>query len=212
MTHKGHLITLEGPDGAGKSSVLEKIVPQLESEGLSVITTREPGGVTIAEAIRSVILDPTNVAMDDKTELLLYVAARRQHWVEKVLPSLSGDKVVIIDRFIDSSIAYQGYGRGLSIGDIAWLNRYATDGYVPDLTLYLDIETREGLARINRYRSSDIDRLDMASIAFHERVRQGYLALAKQESRIVTVDASQGLDSVANDVYMQIRNKVIYDE
>ena len=124
----GTLISFEGPEGAGKSSVLEAILPLLEEKGIPFITTREPGGVDIAEKIRQVILDPDHTRMDAKTELLLYIASRRQHLVERVLPALAAGKVVLMDRFIDSSVAYQGYGRGLSVEDIEWLNQFATDG------------------------------------------------------------------------------------
>ena len=133
---KGLLISIEGPDGAGKTTVLEALLPRLrETYTAKVVTTREPGGVAIAEQIREVILDVDNTAMDAKTELLLYIAARRQHLVEKVLPELEKGNMVIMDRFIDSSVAYQGTGRGLDQDEIAWLNAYATDGYKPDVTL-----------------------------------------------------------------------------
>jgi len=127
----GTLISFEGPEGAGKSSVLEAVLPLLEEKGIPFITTREPGGVDIAEKIRQVILDPDHTRMDAKTELLLYIASRRQHLVERVLPALAAGKIVLMDRFIDSSVAYQGYGRGLSVEDIEWLNQFATDGLKP---------------------------------------------------------------------------------
>ena len=140
---RGLLVSLEGPDGAGKSSVLEALVPILEAQGHQVVTTREPGGVPISEAIREVILDQNNTEMDGKTELLLYIASRRQHLIEKVLPALEAGKLVIIDRFIDSSVAYQGFGRGLDVADIEWLNQFATDGLKPDLTLYFDLDVED---------------------------------------------------------------------
>ena len=146
---KGLLISIEGPDGAGKTSVLKVLLPRLrEVYPAQVITTREPGGVAIAEQIREVILDIDNTAMDAKTELLLYIAARRQHLVEKVLPELENGNMVIMDRFIDSSVAYQGAGRGLDQDEVAWLNNYATDGHKPDLTLLFDVDSETGLARI----------------------------------------------------------------
>ena len=115
---QGTLISIEGPEGAGKSSVLEALLPRLEKAGIAYITTREPGGVEIAEKIREVILDPSHTEMDPKTELLLYIASRRQHLAERVLPALKAGKLVIMDRFIDSSVAYQGFGRGLAVADI----------------------------------------------------------------------------------------------
>lgn len=197
----GTLISFEGPEGAGKSSVLEAILPLLEEKGISYITTREPGGVDIAEKIRQVILDPDHTSMDAKTELLLYIASRRQHLVERVLPALTAGKVVLMDRFIDSSVAYQGYGRGLSVEDIEWLNQFATDGLKPDLTLYFDLDVEEGLARIARNQEREVNRLDLEGLELHHKVRQGYLALAEKEpERIVKIDASQSFEAVLADV------------
>ncbi|HFR3797525.1 dTMP kinase [Streptococcus suis] len=207
---KGHFITFEGPDGAGKTTVLQELLPKLQVLGLEVITTREPGGVAIAEDIRKIILDPANTAMDHKTELLLFIAARRQHLVEKVLPPLQEGKMVIIDRFIDSSVAYQGHGRGLDIADIDWLNHYATDGVKPDLTLYFDIDAEEGLARIARNAERDVDRLDMEKADMHRRVRQGYLAiLEKEPDRFVKIDASQPLEAVVQDALGIIQERLL---
>ena len=194
---KGFLISLEGPEGAGKTSVLEALIPVLEDRGVEVLTTREPGGVLIGEKIREVILDPSHTEMDPKTELLLYIASRRQHLVEKVLPALAAGKLVIMDRFIDSSVAYQGFGRGLDIDAIDWLNEFATDGLKPDLTLYFDIEVEEGLARIAANSDREINRLDMEGLDLHRKVRQGYLSLLEKEAdRIVKIDASLPLDQV----------------
>lgn len=204
---KGIFITLEGSDGAGKTTVLQRLVPRLEALGKQVTTTREPGGVAIAEDIRSVILDPQNTAMDDKTELLLYIAARRQHLQERILPALESGQLLLVDRFIDSSVAYQGFGRGLDTEAIGWLNQYVTDGLKPDLTLYFDIDVKEGLARISRNSTRDIDRLDMETLEMHERVRTGYLAILEKESdRIVKIDASQSLEEVVEAAFT-----VIYD-
>lgn len=197
----GTLISFEGPEGAGKSSVLEAILPLLEEKGIPYITTREPGGVDIAEKIRQVILDPDHTSMDAKTELLLYIASRRQHLVERVLPALAAGKVVLMDRFIDSSVAYQGYGRGLSVKDIEWLNQFATDGLKPDLTLYFDLDVEEGLARIARNQEREVNRLDLEGLELHYKVRKGYLALAEKEpERIVKIDASQSFEAVLANV------------
>ena len=194
---KGFLVSLEGPEGAGKTSVLEALIPVLEDRGVEVLSTREPGGVLIGEKIREVILDPSHTEMDPKTELLLYIASRRQHLVEKVLPALAAGKLVIMDRFIDSSVAYQGFGRGLDIDAIDWLNQFATDGLKPDLTLYFDIEVEEGLARIAANSDREVNRLDMESLDLHRKVRQGYLSLLEKEAnRIVKIDASLPLDQV----------------
>ena len=194
---KGFLVSLEGPEGAGKTSVLEALIPVLEDRGIEVLSTREPGGVLIGEKIREVILDPSHTEMDPKTELLLYIASRRQHLVEKVLPALAAGKLVIMDRFIDSSVAYQGFGRGLDIDAIDWLNEFATDGLKPDLTLYFDIEVEEGLARIAANSNREVNRLDMEGLDLHRKVRQGYLSLLEGEgNRIEKIDASLPLDQV----------------
>lgn len=209
MKQTGQLISLEGPEGAGKSSVLEKICEQLDADGVDYITTREPGGVAIAEKIREVILNPEHTAMDAKTELLLYIASRRQHLMERVLPALEAGKVVLMDRFIDSSVAYQGYGRGLSTADIDWLNQFATDGLKPDLTLYFDIEVEEGLARIAKNKDREVNRLDLEGLDLHRRVRAGYLAILEQEpERLVKIDASPALDEVANAAWTVLKERL----
>lgn len=198
---KGIIITLEGPDGAGKTSVLEGLIPLLQEEFTQgIISTREPGGVAIAESIRSLILDVNHTEMDYKTELLLYIVICRQHLVEKVLPAVKKGNLVLIDRFIDSSVAYQGAGRGIEKQDIQWLNDFATDFITPDLTLYFDVPSEVGLARIEQNKDREINRLDLEKIDMHKKVRQGYLALAKENpDRIVTIDASQSLEKVIQD-------------
>lgn len=203
---KGLIISFEGPDGAGKTTVINQLLPILsEKLNQSIVSTREPGGVDIAERIRDVILDVNHTSMDDKTELLLYMAARRQHFVEKVLPALKSGKLVLIDRFIDSSVAYQGSGRGLDKQVISWLNDFATDSRKPDLTLYFDIDSETGLARIAKNAEREINRLDLEKLEMHQRVRQGYLELAELEkSRVVTIDASQGLEQVVTDALKEI--------
>ncbi|WP_315459943.1 dTMP kinase [uncultured Streptococcus sp.] len=208
----GIIISFEGPDGAGKTTVLEQVLPVLQEKGYDIVTTREPGGVEIAERIRDVILDVNHVAMDSKTELLLYMAARRQHYVEKVLPALEAGKVVLIDRFIDSSIAYQGAGRGLDKDIITRLNDFATDGRKPDLTLYFDVESEIGLARIAKNAEREVNRLDLEKLDMHKRVRKGYLALAEQEKRIVTIDASRELADVVSETLHTILEQLAKNE
>ena len=208
----GIIISFEGPDGAGKTTVLEQVLPVLQEKGYDIITTREPGGVEIAERIRDVILDVNHVAMDNKTELLLYMAARRQHYVEKVLPALEAGKVVLIDRFIDSSIAYQGAGRGLDKDIIRRLNDFATDGRKPDLTLYFDVESEIGLARIAKNAEREVNRLDLEKLDTHKRVREGYLALTEQEKRIVTIDAARELAEVVSETLHTILEQLAKNE
>ncbi len=209
--HKGIFISVEGPDGAGKTSVITQLLPKLATHG-QVVTTREPGGVPIAEKIREVILNPDHTNMDDKTELLLYIAARRQHLKERILPALAADQILLVDRFIDSSVAYQGFGRGLSPADVQWLNQFATDGLVPDMTLYFDIAVEEGLARIAETRGHEINRLDMESLSMHQRVREGYLSiLESQPERVVKIDASQPLEQVVADAWKAIEARFFKD-
>ncbi|PRT72168.1 dTMP kinase [Streptococcus anginosus] len=206
---KGIFISLEGPDGAGKSSVLEALIPILEAKGQAFVTTREPGGVAVAEKIRDVVLDPKHTEIDEKTELLLYIASRRQHLVERILPALDRGEMVLVDRFIDSSVAYQGFGRGLKVADIDWLNDFATDGLKPDLTLYFDIEAEEGLARIAKSRERGADRLDRESVEWHQRVREGYLSiLEKEPNRVRKIDASQPLEKVVADTLAVLAERV----
>lgn len=208
----GIIISFEGPDGAGKTTVLEHVLPVLQEKGYGIVTTREPGGVEIAERIRDVILDVNHVAMDSKTEMLLYMAARRQHYVEKVLPALEAGKMVLIDRFIDSSIAYQGAGRGLDKDIITRLNDFATDGRKPDLTLYFDVESKIGLARIAKNAEREVNRLDLEKLDMHKRVREGYLALTEQEKRIVTIDASRELADVVLETLHTILEQLAKNE
>lgn len=204
----GKFITIEGPDGAGKSTVIQQLVEKLNEEiTVPIVTTREPGGIPISEEIREVILNPAHTMMDERTEALLYAAARRQHLIEKILPALSSQKMVLCDRFIDSSIAYQGAARGIGIKEVRQINDFAIEGHYPDLTLYLDVEASIGLSRINKGRTEEaLDRLDKESLEFHEKVRQAYLELLDEESeRIKKVDASQSIENVVNTCYNLIK-------
>lgn len=204
---KGILITLEGPEGAGKTTILQQILPILSQVGVAILTTREPGGIRIAESIREIILAPENTAIDGKTELLLFAAARRQHLNEKVRPALAEGKIVIIDRFIDSSVAYQGYARGIDVADVEMINNFATDGLLPDLTLYFDVDTEIGLSRVmsgNR----EVNRLDLEAEEMHQKVRAGYQAIAKANpERIVTIDASQTIDQVVSTTLSTLQSR-----
>ncbi|MCB5066565.1 dTMP kinase [Streptococcus mutans] len=208
---KGIFISFEGPDGAGKTTVLEAILPQLKKlVAKEVITTREPGGVAIAESIRDLILDVNHTNMDDKTELLLYIAARRQHLIERILPELKKGNLVLVDRFIDSSVAYQGYGRGLDADAVTWLNNFATDGLQPDLTLYFDVDSQIGLTRIEKNKEREVNRLDLEQLDMHCRVRSGYLKLAQENpDRIVTIDAARPLEEVITDALFIIKQRCL---
>lgn len=196
---KGYFITFEGPDGSGKTTITKNVTDKLKELGYDVCLTREPGGIEIAEQIRKVILDPSNTSMDSRTEALLYAASRRQHLVEKVLPALKDNKLVICDRFLDSSLAYQGNARGLGIDNILSINKFAIDGLFPDLTIYLDISAEGGIERVNS-RREEKDRLDSESIEFHKRVVEGYKKVIERfKDRIMVVDASNSIEQVTND-------------
>ena len=191
-------ITLEGPEGSGKTTAVEAAVKKLEEMGYQIVRTREPGGTPIAEQIRNVILDKDNTAMDGRTEALLYAASRRQHLVEKVWPALKEGKIVICDRYLDSSLAYQGGARGLGIDEILNVNLFATENTWPDLTLLFDIKPEVGLARINANANREVNRLDLEKLDFHNKVRDSFLALAKRfPDRYVIIDASQSREEVA---------------
>ncbi|MFK4475300.1 dTMP kinase [Paenibacillus sp. RC73] len=197
MNRKGIFITLEGGDGSGKTTMIQRLAKFMEEEGYPVITTREPGGIEISEKIRSIILDPAHTSMDARTEALLYAAARRQHLVEKVKPAIEEGAIVLCDRFVDSSLVYQGFARGIGMEEVASINRFAVDDWEPDATFYLDIEPELGLARIHASRGEGMDRLDMESISFHHKVREAYLELARKfPERITIVDASPATEKV----------------
>ncbi len=202
---KGLFITFEGPDGSGKTTVSTAVVERLQKEGYQVKYTREPGGSKIAEEIRSVILDPMNTEMDARCEALLYAAARRQHLVEKVLPALEEGITVISDRFVDSSLAYQGYGRGIGMDEVYSINMFAIEGRLPDKTIYLDIDAKTGLDRINANRTS-LDRLDQESEDFHNLVHKGYEEVVHiYKDRMVIIDASKDVESVIEESYQVLK-------
>lgn len=192
-----YLITLEGVEGSGKSTLIHYLKELIEGIGKKVIVTREPGGIEISEQIRSVILDTKNTKMDGRTEALLYAAARRQHLVERIVPALKEGNVVLCDRFIDSSLAYQGYARGLGIDEVLSINEFAIGSFMPNLTLYLDLDPQIGLSRIRKNKGREVNRLDLEEISFHLKVREGYEEVIKRfPDRIVRVDGNQELDKV----------------
>ena len=207
----GLFITIEGPDGAGKSSVVKKLVTAIqETTSTPLVITREPGGSDIAERIRDILLDPIHTNMDDRTEALLLAAGRRQHVIEKINPALERGDIVLCDRFVDSSIAYQGQARGIGIEEVKAINEFAIEGLRPDLTIYLDVDAEVGLNRIKDSKSNRTqDRLELEEVAFHEEVRKGYLALIKAEpERFVTVDASRSEEEVFERVWEIVKKKV----
>lgn len=198
-------ITLEGPEGSGKTSAIKKVVKRLEELGYAIVETREPGGTPIAEQIRNVILDVNNTSLDPRAEALLYAASRRQHLVEKVWPAIKEGKIVICDRFIDSSLAYQGGARNLGIDNVIGINMFATEDTWPDLTLLFDIEPEIGLKRIASNANREVNRLDLEKLEFHKMVRNTFLQLSKRyPQRYVVIDASKSIEEVANDAFNKL--------
>jgi len=203
----GKFITFEGPDGSGKGTIIKYVRKYLLKNNVDFILTREPGGINISEDIRKVILNKDNTEMDDRTEALLYAASRRQHLVEKVIPALKAGKVVICDRFVDSSLAYQGYARGIGIDEVFEINKFAIDDMMPDLTIFLDVKPEVGLKRITNSKVRVKDRLDLESIDFHNRVYEGYMKVIEMyNNRIQIVDAEKSIKNVAENTIAIIDN------
>lgn len=181
--------------------MIGRLCAYMQNRSIPYLITREPGGIDIAEKIRSIILNPEHTAMDARTEALLYAAARRQHLVEKVEPALQQGITVLCDRFVDSSLVYQGYARGLGIEEVWSINSFAINQRMPDLTLLLDIEPEAGLSRILMNTEREVNRLDMESLAFHQKVREGYLKIAERfKDRIRMIDASKTPEQVEREI------------
>lgn len=203
--NQGYFFSVEGNEGAGKTTIVKMASQYLTSRGLEVVTSREPGGIKIAEQIRAVILDKDNTNMDGRTEALLYAAARRQHYTDKIYPSLKKGKTIICDRFIDSSLAYQGYARGLGMEEVLWINQFAVENAFPDLTLYLDVDPELGLKRIREHQNREINRLDLESLSFHLKVRKGFLEVVKMfPNRIKKINANEEIDVVFEQVKREL--------
>ncbi len=201
-------ITLEGPDGSGKTSQIGPLADYLRQLGYGVVTTREPGGTAIGEQVRNVLHNLENTSMHPRTETLLYLAARAQIVEEVIRPALSRGLIVLSDRYADSTLAYQGYGHGNDLQIVRQLLHYATGGLWPDLTFLLDISAEEGLHR-RQAGGGEWNRLDAYSLAFHQRVRQGYLELAREQpERWVVVDAAQPRDTIQETLRQAIRARL----
>lgn len=205
--NRGKFIVFEGGDGSGKSTTLGKIYDFLVESGIECIKTREPGGIKISEDIRKIILDTKNTEMDRKTEALLYAAARRQHLVERVVPELEKGKIVLCDRFIYSSLAYQGYARGIDVEEIFQINKFAIGEYMPDINILFDISPEAGLSRIQKNKDREVNRLDLEKIDFHNRVREGYYKLVEENRNEFTIiNAEKSIDEVFNETKDIIMN------
>lgn len=199
MSERGRLITFEGGEGAGKSTQIRLLADRLAVSGYRVRQLREPGGTAVGEAVRSVLLDVAHAGMDPRAEILLYEAARAQLVGDVIEPALEAGEIVLCDRFYDSTTAYQGFGRALDVDRVDDLNRFATGGLRPDLTIVLDIDPRAGVSRAT---TGGADRLESEGVPFHERVRSGFLEIAAREpERVIVMDGARSVDEVAEDVW-----------
>lgn len=203
---RGKFITFEGCDGCGKSTQLKLLSDYLAKENVPHIFTREPGGGKISEAIREILLNGKNAEMTDDCEALLYAAARMQHLADRVEPALAEGKLVVCDRYVDSSLAYQAYARGLGVDFISQINAQALKKYRPDVTIFIDLTPEAAFLR--KHGADENDRLEQAGMAFHQRVYEGYKALAEQEpDRIVAVDGNKTPQEIFADVLQILRNR-----
>ena len=206
---QGVFLTFEGNDGSGKTTVCKAVFEALKNQGYDVVYTREPGGSSIAESIRNILLDVDNTSMDPRTEALLYAASRRQHLKDRVLPALERKAVVLCDRFLDSSLAYQGYARGLGMKDVYDINQFAIDGCMPQKTFFLSVSIETGQKRMDI--RGDKNRLDLEKSDFHNKVREGYEKLIEMyPERICVIDAEPELEVVVNATMEQVM-KVIHE-
>ncbi len=201
-------ITFEGTEGSGKTTQIGRLVKELSEANYSVQSTREPGGTTVGDQIRSILLNPLNERLFPTSELLLYAASRAQHVREVIVPALKNGEIVISDRFADASVAYQSYGRNLNLTLITQLNRIATDGLVPDLTFLLDLPVEIGLQRASSSRGT-LDRIEREKLEFHRRVQTGYLSIAEESpDRIKVVDATKSMDVIYQEIWSTIQKKI----
>lgn len=206
----GAFVTFEGPDGSGKTTQLRLLADHLRAAGYAVLTTREPGGTPISDQIRDVLHDAQNTMMDARAEILLYSASRAQLVREVIQPALAGGKIVLSDRYADSTIAYQGYGRGLDLTALRQITAFATGGLTPDLTIYLDCPVEVGLHRKQRAMAlgeGEWNRLDQEPVEFHRRVRQGYLALiAAEPDRWLVLDAHRPIKEIQKEIRKAVKS------
>lgn len=198
QTKRGIFITFEGPDGAGKTTQIEKLAQYLEEQNLPYVLTKEPGGTRIGNEIRSLILRPEYKEMTNETEVLLYAASRAQHVKEKIIPALEEGKIVLCDRFVDASIAYQGYGLGIEIEKIAAINEFATGGLIPDRSYFIDIAPSFARKRLmQRNGNRPFDRIEQKDIEYHEKVRNGFLRIYENNrERICLLDGHQAIEAI----------------
>jgi dTMP kinase len=204
----GKFITFEGPEGSGKTSVIKAVEKFLTSEGYDILTTREPGGISISEKIRDIILDKENTEMDAHAEALLFAASRSQHFHQKIVPALEAEKIILCDRFIDSSLAYQGYARGLGVDEVYSINAFAIGNKLPDLTIFIDVPPQVGLKRVFS-NTRKIDRLDLETLEFHQKVYDGYKALTDRfKNRFIVIDGTNPVETVIEDTIQVIKTLI----
>lgn len=196
---KGKFITFEGCDGCGKSTQLKRLAGFLEENGVAHIFTREPGGGRISEGIREILLNGKNAEMSDECEALLYAASRAQHIRDRIAPAMDAGTLVVCDRYVDSSFAYQAYARGLGMEFVSKINAFALEQFLPDLTFFINLSPEDAFAR--KHGADENDRIEQAGLAFHKKVYEGYLAVAKAyPDRVVVLDGKQSIDKIAQDV------------
>lgn len=197
---KGYFITFEGGEGSGKTTLIENINNAFLSKNLATIVTREPGGTKFGEHVRKLLLDQSDEKITSKAELCLFLASRSQHIQDVILPNIKSNKIVLCDRFNDSSIAYQGHARGLGIESVIKFSSYILEDLEPDLTFYLDIDPKIGLSRVK----GNLDRIESEALSFHEKIREGFHILAKKYSRIKMLDATKSPEEVYHDALIYL--------
>jgi dTMP kinase len=207
----GFFISFEGIEGSGKSTQVARLAQALRSQSYEVVLTREPGGTAVGQVLRRILLDPTTALLAPSAELLLMLADRAQHVQEVIAPALRADKIVVSDRFLDSTTAHQGYGRGVELAFLARLNTFACNGHVPALTFVLDLSVREGLRRARQRQSSTeaTDRFEAESVAFHERVQAGFLEIARTEpQRVHVLDTTRPVEEVHQEILATVQDRL----
>lgn len=200
MKKKKFFISFEGPDGSGKTTIIKLLNEYLKDNDYDVVLTREPGGSTIAESIRNIILDPQNTHLSYQTEALLYAASRAQHFHDVIKPALADNKIVLSDRFLDSSIVYQGMARQLGVEQVLAINKFAIEDTMPDYTFFFDVDPLVGLERIRQSDVRELNRLDLENDEFHQKVYEGYHQLVEDnQDRFIVIDANNDVDQVLKD-------------
>ncbi len=206
---RGKFISFEGTEGSGKTSVIEEVKRHFEAKGYQVMATREPGGIRISEKIRDIILDVSHTEMDARTEALLFAASRRQHLVEKVLPALETGKIVLCDRFVDSSLVYQGMARNIGYDAVLAINQFAIENCFPDMTIFVDVRPEVGLKRVFDTPDREVNRLDLEKMNFHQKIYQAYLDLIERfPERVKRINGEQCIEDVSKDAIAVIEELI----